>query len=66
MIQKFLGTPADVLGQVPEDPAVARAVRRFLPVVEREPESPAAKAFVTVAAALYDRLQPFLPPPAAR
>jgi flagellar biosynthesis protein FlhG len=62
VIQKFLGTAADVLGQVPEDPAVARAVRRFLPVVEREPDAPAAKGLVKVEATLYARLQPYLPP----
>jgi flagellar biosynthesis protein FlhG len=61
VIQKFLGTPADVLGQVPEDPAVARAVRKFLPVVEREPESPAARGFANVEAALYARLKRHLP-----
>jgi flagellar biosynthesis protein FlhG len=61
VIQKFLGTPADVLGQVPEDPAVGRAVRKFLPVVEREPESPAARGFAAVEAVLYERLKPFLP-----
>ena len=60
VIQKFLGTPADVLGQVPEDPAVSRAVRKFLPVVEREPESPAARAFAVVEAALFEKLKPFM------
>lgn len=57
VIQKFLGTAADVLGQVPEDKAVASAVRRFLPVVEREPDSAAAKAFAVVEAALYERIK---------
>ena len=48
VIKRFLGSDAVVLGQVPSDPAVVSSVRRFLPVVEREPNAPAAKAFEQV------------------
>jgi MinD-like ATPase involved in chromosome partitioning or flagellar assembly len=45
LIQRFLGSDAVVLGQIPSDPAAAQAARRFLPVVESAPDSPAAHAF---------------------
>lgn len=48
VIKRFLGSDAVVLGQIPSDPAVVSSVRRFLPVVEREPNAPAARAFVQV------------------
>jgi len=48
VIKRFLGSDAVVLGQIPSDPAVVSSVRRFLPVVEREPNAPAARAFVEV------------------
>lgn len=48
VIKRFLGSEAVVLGQIPSDPAVVSSVRRFLPVVEREPNAPAARAFEAV------------------
>lgn len=48
VIRKFLGSEAHVLGEIPADPAVISSVRRFLPVVEAAPSSPAAQAFVQV------------------
>jgi flagellar biosynthesis protein FlhG len=48
VIKRFLGSDAVVLGQVPSDPAVVTSVRRFLPVVEQEPNAPSARAFVEV------------------
>ena len=56
VIKRFLGSDADVLGQVPADPAVVASVRRFLPVVEGDPGSPAARAFVSVERELRARL----------
>jgi flagellar biosynthesis protein FlhG len=48
VIKRFLGSEAVVLGQVPSDPAVVSSVRRFLPVVEQEPNAPSARAFVLI------------------
>jgi flagellar biosynthesis protein FlhG len=56
VIKRFLGSEAVVLGQIPTDPAVVSSVRRFLPVVEREPNAPAARAFVEVGRGLCDLL----------
>lgn len=56
VIQRFLGSPADVLGQIPDDRAVADSVRRFLPVVEASPASPAARAYAQLATVLRARL----------
>lgn len=56
VIKKFLGSEAQVLGQVPVDPAVVSSVRRFLPVVEADPSSPAARAYAQVEKALRARL----------
>lgn len=57
VIRQFLGSDADVLGEVPEDEAVKRSIRKFLPVVESEPESPAAIAFGRVETELRARLR---------
>jgi flagellar biosynthesis protein FlhG len=56
VIRKFLGSDAEVLGQVPVDPAVVTSVRKFLPVVEAAPDAPAARAYVQVERALRERL----------
>ena len=56
VIKRFLGSDAEVLGQVPSDPAVVASVRRFLPVVEGDPKSPAARAFAVVERELRARL----------
>jgi flagellar biosynthesis protein FlhG len=56
VVQKFLGSEAVALGSIPSDPAVAQSIRRFLPVVEYAPESPAAKAFTQASEALLREL----------
>ena len=56
VIKRFLGSDADVLGQIPADPAVVTSVRRFLPVVEGDPSSPAARAFMAVERELRARI----------
>jgi MinD-like ATPase involved in chromosome partitioning or flagellar assembly len=38
-----------LLGEIPDDRAVERSVRTYLPVVEAAPESPAAQAFLGIA-----------------
>lgn len=56
VIKRFLGSEAEVLGQIPVDPAVVASVRRFLPVVEADASSPASKAYMQVEKALRARL----------
>ncbi|MEY4577911.1 MAG: hypothetical protein RL701_2614 [Pseudomonadota bacterium] len=56
VIRRFLGVEPAVLGQIPADPAVVTSVRKFLPVVEAEPNSPAALAYVAVEKELRARL----------
>ena len=48
-LRHYLGAEATLLGQIPEDPAMARAARVFRPVTEHEPESPAGRAFLDAA-----------------
>lgn len=49
LLQDYVGGDLAVLGEIPEDEAVVRSVRGFLPVVEAEPSAPAARAFARVA-----------------
>jgi flagellar biosynthesis protein FlhG len=65
VIKRFLGSEAFELGQIPSDPAVGQSVRRFMPVVEAAPHSPAAQAFVRACDALVARLAEVKPQPAS-
>jgi flagellar biosynthesis protein FlhG len=51
--RRFFGVNLQVLGTVPADPAVRRAVRQRQPLLRSEPESPAAIAIRTLAARLH-------------
>lgn len=44
LLQEYVGGDLKTLGDIPDDPAVTRAVRSFLPVVECEPTAPASLA----------------------
>jgi flagellar biosynthesis protein FlhG len=52
LLKAYVGGDPDLLGEIPEDPAVERSVRAYLPVVEHAPQSPAAVALEGIAAAL--------------
>ncbi len=52
ILHQYVGGDLTMLGEIPDDPAVSQAVRKFLPVIETAPESPAAKGLLTVAAAV--------------
>ncbi|MFY4731000.1 P-loop NTPase [Nitrospira sp. BLG_2] len=52
VLHQYIGGDLTLLGEIPEDPHVSQAVRRFLPVVEAAPESPAAKGLLAMAAAV--------------
>lgn len=52
ILHQYVGGDLTLLGEIPEDPAVSQAVRKFLPVLESAPESLAAKGLLAVAAAV--------------
>lgn len=52
LLQEYVGGDLTTLGEIPDDPAVTRAVRSFLPVVECEPTAPASLALAQAADAL--------------
>lgn len=56
LLKEYVGGDLTLLGEIPEDPAMERAVRRYLPVVDSEPASPAAVALGRIADALMQLL----------
>lgn len=52
LLRDYVGGDLSLLGEIPEDAAVTRSVRSFLPVVESAPCSPAAQALDRIADAL--------------
>ncbi|MFO0775880.1 MAG: P-loop NTPase [Nitrospiraceae bacterium] len=48
LLRQYVGGDLQVLGNIPDDPAVPQAVRRFLPVVETAPDSPAAQGLAII------------------
>jgi ATP-binding protein involved in chromosome partitioning len=54
-LTELLGTEVPLLGQVPIDVAAREAGDAGLPVVESDPDSPAAKAFTALASSLAAR-----------
>jgi flagellar biosynthesis protein FlhG len=52
VLRDYVGGDIVFLGEIPEDPAVGRAVQKFMPVIEAVPESPAAKGLLAISAAL--------------
>jgi flagellar biosynthesis protein FlhG len=49
LLRQYVGGELTLLGEIPDDRAVERSVRTYLPVVEAAPESPAAQAFLGIA-----------------
>jgi flagellar biosynthesis protein FlhG len=56
MVQQYIGTELHVLGQIPQEEAVERSIQHYLPVVDHNPHSAAAKAFDYV----VDRLEQWM------
>lgn len=52
ILHEYVGGDLMLLGEIPDDPAVSQAVRKFLPVLEAAPESSAAKGLMAVSAAV--------------
>jgi flagellar biosynthesis protein FlhG len=48
ILHQYVGGDLTLLGEIPDDPAVSQAVRKFLPVLEAAPESPSAKALLAI------------------
>lgn len=59
LLKEYVGGDLTMLGEIPDDPAMTRAVRSYLPVVELEPTAPASLALEKAAQTLLDLL--FLP-----
>lgn len=52
ILHQYVGGDLTLLGEIPDDPAVSLAVRKFLPVIETAPESPSAKGLLAVSLAV--------------
>jgi flagellar biosynthesis protein FlhG len=52
VLHEYVGGDLLLLGEIPDDPAVGLAVRKFLPIIEADPQSPAAKALVALSTGL--------------
>lgn len=50
LLHQYVGGDLSLLGEIPEDPSVGQAVRKFLPVLEAAPDSPAARGLLAVTA----------------
>ena len=57
LLHQYVGGDLTQLGEIPEDPAMSQAVRKFLPIVEVHPQAPASLALVQ----LTDRVASLLP-----
>lgn len=56
LLKEYVGGDLLLLGEIPDDAAMERAVRSFLPVTEREPAAPASVALGRIADALLRML----------
>ena len=56
ILKEYIGGDLTLLGEIPDDPAMERAVRGYLPVVDREPTAPAAVALAAIAESLFTRI----------
>jgi flagellar biosynthesis protein FlhG len=56
LLKEYVGGDLELLGEIPDDPALSRSVRNFLPVVEGDPAAPSAQALALAAQALCRRL----------
>lgn len=57
LLTQYIGASLTALGEIPEDPAMGRAVRGYLPVIDAEPTSPAAAALKATADALVVHME---------
>jgi len=52
ILHQYVGGDLTLVGEIPDDPAVSQAVRKFLPVIEAAPASEAAKSFLAISSAV--------------
>ncbi len=52
ILHQYVGGDLTLLGEIPDDPAVSQAVRKFMPVIEATPTSEAAKSLLAVSSAV--------------
>ena len=57
LLTEYIGGDLTLLGEIPDDPSMERAVRSFLPLVECEPASPAAVAISAIADRLVKHMR---------
>lgn len=57
LLTEYIGGHLTLLGEIPDDPMMERAVRMFLPVVDCEPTSPAAAALGIIAGNLTKHIE---------
>lgn len=55
LLRQYVGGELTLLGEIPDDHAVERSVRAYLPVVDAAPASPAAQAFLGIGQQLASR-----------
>ena len=56
LLAEYIGGQLTLLGEIPDDPSMERAVRSFLPLAEYEPASPAAAALRAIAERLANHV----------
>jgi len=56
LLAEYIGGQLTLLGEIPDDPSMERAVRCFLPLAEYEPASPAASALRAIAGRLANHV----------
>jgi flagellar biosynthesis protein FlhG len=56
ILKEYIGGDLTLPGEIPDNPAMERAVRGYLPVVDREPTAPAAMALAAIADTLLTRI----------
>jgi len=56
LLAEYIGGQLTLLGEIPDDPSMERAVRCFLPLAEYEPASPAAAALRAIAGRLANHV----------
>lgn len=65
ILAEYVGGDLTVLGEIPEDPALEKSVRAYLPIVEHTPNSPSATAFTQIADHLVQYLNGQIPLPSS-
>lgn len=56
LLKEYVGGDLTVLGEIPDDEAVERSIRSYLPVVDHAPDSPAAAALARITDALLQQI----------